>query len=398
MALSFFIKQKQDKTLSLLIDIGSASVGAALVVIEKGKPPHIIANVREDISFQEILSSARFLFSMNHALDKVLRTLQVEIKELNSRGIVASISHVFCTLSSPWFVLKTRNLNITRQKEFEVTAHTLEEFINEDITLLKEDLKETLPLKDIRIIEKKILHIKLNGYEIVNPYKQKTSQIEISTVVGVSSEKVTNSIDQKINRFLHAGPVHFGAFPVVAFSAIRDIFPTEKNFLFLDITGEATDVSLVENDLLVCTVSFPRGKNFIIREISSCMRTVHEEATTLFLMFLRGDLNDAQHTQIAEIVTRAEMEWLTRFEKTTTAFSEKNILPNKIFFTTDTDIVPLFSRLLLKSKHPTGESFNVQYLDQLIVSKFVSFETEVARDPFIVVEALFAEKILKQHN
>lgn len=398
MALSFFTKQKQDETLSLLVDIGSASVGAALVTIEKGKPPHVVAGVREDISFQEVLSSARFLFSMNHALDKVLKTLQAEINELSSQGTVVLPSHIFCTLSSPWFILKTRNINIARQKEFEVTAHTLEEFIDEDIVLLKEDLKETLPLQDIRIIEKKILHIKLNGYEIINPYKQKTSQIEISTVVGVSSEKVIHSIEQKIKSFFYVNSVHFGVFPVAAFSAIRDIFPTEKNFLFLDITGEATDVSLIENDILVSTVSFPRGKNFIIREISACLRTVHEEATTLFLMFLRGDLHDAQHTQIAEIVARAEKEWLTRFEKTIAVFSEKRILPNKIFFTVDTDVVPLFSSLLLKSKHSTDVPFNVQYLDQLIVSKFVSFETEVVRDPFIVIEALLAEKILKQHN
>ena len=42
--------------------------------------------------------------------------------------------------------------------------------------------------------------------------------------------------------------------------------------------------------------------------------------------------------------------------------------------------------------------FDVQYLDQHIVSKFVTFETEVIRDPFIVVETLFAQKLIKQHS
>jgi len=51
MALSFFTKQKQDESLVLLVDIGSASVGGALVKIEKGSAPHILVTVRE--SFED---------------------------------------------------------------------------------------------------------------------------------------------------------------------------------------------------------------------------------------------------------------------------------------------------------------------------------------------------------
>lgn len=394
MALSFFNRQKQNENLTLLIDIGSASVGAALVVIEKGKAPHVIASVREDISFQEVLASSRFLFAMNHAFDKTLKTLQEKTKTTGTPR------NVFCTLSSPWFILKTRELHIARDQEFEVTESKLEEFINEDIARLKEELKETLPPEDVRIIEKKIIHIKLNGYEIKNPYKQKTSRMELSMTVGVSSGKVIQSIEQRVNNFFHAKTVHFGAFPVAAFSAIRDIFPTEKNFLFLDITGEATDVSRVENDLLVKTVSFSRGKNYFIREISSELRTIHEEAKTLFTMFLQKELDAERQTRVAEIVTLAKTEWLTRFEKAATSTSENVALPRKIFFTTDADIEPIFSELIPTARPELLRegSFEVQYLDQLIVSKFVSFETEVNRDPFIVIEALFAEKILNQHS
>lgn len=394
MAFSIFSKQKQNESLALIVDIGSASVGAALVTIEKGKTPRVLATVREDISFQEALSSARFLFAMNQALDKVLKALQTKTPS------VGNPKHVFCTLSSPWFILKTRTVRIARQKEFEVTDSALEEFIDEDIAHLKEELKETLPPQDVKIIEKKILHIKLNGYEVKNPYKQKTSQIEVLLTVGVSSGRVVQSIERKINNFFHFNSIHFGVFPVAAFSAIRDIFPIEKNFLFLDVTGEATDVSRIDDDLLVRTVSFSRGKNFFIREISAGLRTVHEEATSLFTMFLRGELNDAQDAQVSNIVRRAEDEWLTRFEKSLSVLGERGALPLKIFFTTDTDVMPIFSGLIAraKSKLLADTEFDVQYLDHFAVSKFVSFDTEVIRDPFIVLEVLLAQKLVEQHT
>ncbi|KKS28012.1 MAG: hypothetical protein UU88_C0001G0114 [Parcubacteria group bacterium GW2011_GWC1_42_11] len=400
MELSFFNKRKQNEVLAVLIDIGSASVGASLVKIEKDKAPHILANVREDISFQEVLSSARFLFAMNNALEKVLKEIQTSIGQIDlNLEHNKTVSNVFCTLSSPWFILKTRTLDIVREKEFDVTERAIEEFIDKDIEILKDEMKEILPPKDVRIIEKKILQIKLNGYEIKNPYKQKTARVEMSTAIGVSSVKVTKSIERKINNFFHVSSIHFGTFPVAAFSAIRDIFPIEKNFLFLDITGESTDVSLVENDLIIGTISFPLGKNFFIREISTRLNTIHEEAMTLFVMFLRGELHDEQSTQIAGTIADSEKEWLARFEKAIATIAQKGVLPHKIFFTTDSDVMTLFSGLIKKAKSEllADASFDPQYLDQLIVSKFVSFGAGVTRDPFIVVEALLAEKVLGQH-
>lgn len=401
MALSFFTKQKQNEKLVLLVDVGSSSVGVALVLIARDRAPHVVLSLREDISFQEVLSSTGFLFAMNHALDKVLK--RVSGKMSNPKNSLPAPfgeapAQVFCTLSSPWFILKTRQIHITKNAEFEVSEQVLDTFINEDIVALREDLKETLPPEDLRIIEKKIIHIKLNGYEIKNPYKQKTSRLEMAVTVGVSSEKVTKSIERKINTFFHTNEVRFGAFPVALFNAVRDIFPNEKDFLFLDITGESTDVSRVENDILSNTISFSRGKNFFIREISARLRTVHVEAESLFAMYLRNELDKKKTAQVAETVAQIEEEWLIRFTKALTKLSENGSIPRKIFFTTDTDIAPLFLNLLNKAKsdYLITKSFEVQYLDQFIVSKYVSFESGVIRDPFVVIEALLAEKITKQ--
>ncbi len=394
MVFSFFAKDKQDDSLALLIDIGSASVGVALVRLENGKPPHIIAILRENILFQNTLSSARFLSSMLHALEHVLKGIQKKIK---GNGTPA---HIFCTLSSPWFILKNRQMHITRGKAFQVTTETLEGFFEEDIMSLKEELKETLPPKDIAIIEKKILQIRLNGNEMKNPYGQTTNSIELITVVSVSSIRVIQSIERKVGHFFHTSSLHFGAFPIAAWSAISDIFPMEHDFLFLDITGEATDVSLVSRGLMTGTVSFPFGKNFFIREISSAFCTPHEAAATLFNMFLAGTLDDSKNKKVLDVVTRAEMEWLARFEKSIGTLTQGWGLPSKVFFTSDADIAKLLTSLIRNAKPETlaKVTFDVQYLDKFILANFVTFDSEVLRDPFIVVEALLAIKVINHHN
>lgn len=392
MVFSFFTRLKQDESLALLVDIGSASVGAALARLEPGKAPHILSTAREDIPFQETLSSARFLSGMLHALERALKKLQTQNK---GYGVP---SHTFCTFSSPWLMLKNRKLRISRTGSFQVTEKNLNAFLDEDIELLKGELKGTLPPTDIEIIEKKIIEIKLNGYEIKNPYGQMTHQVEALAIVSLSSKRVIAGVERIIGRYFHAPSVSFGSFPVAAFSTIRDMFPMEKNFLLVDITGETTDISLVVDDLLGGTTSFSRGKNFFVREISAGEHTLHAEAVTLLGMFLRDALEGKKRDNIGSIVAQSKDKWVSHFEKSLASFTNIGPLPRKVFFTADADMAGFFTGLIntIRPESLMGEGFETLYLDQLIMTKFVTFESEVVRDPFIVVEALVAGKLIMQ--
>ena len=388
MAFTFFQKQN-DQSLTLLVDIGSASVGVALASILPGQAPRIFFTTREDIPFQAELSSAKFLLAMGHTLEHTLKTAQSKIK---GRGAPA---HIFCTLSSPWFMLKTRHITIAEEKEFMVTEKLINSFFEQDMMRMREDFKGVLPGEDIAVIERKIIHTKLNGYDIKNPYGQKTSHIEMVATVGLSSKKVINDIQTRIGRLFHSESLQFGSFPVAAFSAVRDIFPQENNFLFLDITGEATDVSLVVNDVLVGSVSFPRGKNFFVREISAGLKTPHEAAITLLNMFLHDMLDTKKKATVSQIIEVGKIEWLRRFEKATTTLAREGTLSQKVFFSSDNDVADFFTAVLAEAKSSTTShaSFTANYLDQQIVSKFVTCDTEVVRDPFLMIEALLVGKI-----
>ncbi len=392
MFFSLFSKYKKNKHLVLLIDIGSASVAAALADIEPGVVPNILATARKDITFQEKLSPPEFLRSMNQALERVLKSVQEKTKKT---GIPATI---FCSLSSPWFLLKSRHIAITEEKPITITQSSLDKILDEGIAQLKAELKETLPPEDMRIVEKKIIQTKLNGYEIKNPYGQKAARVELTMTVGVSSKQVTDRIERTVQNFFHNDPIHFGAFPVAAFSVIRDIFPTEKSFLFLDITGESTDVSLINNDVLAGTITFPRGKNFIVREISSRFNMPHEAATSVLNMFLGGALDSKRHNEILALMTKVESDWLARFEKTLTSLGASGIVSRKIFFMSDIDVAELFTGILGKAKVPlsANKNFDIQSIEPAVLEKFATSDPGTVRDPFLVTETLLAAKVVPQ--
>ena len=386
--LSFLSKRKLDGVFSVVVDIGSASVGASLIKVEDGKPVLVLATEREDISFQDKLSSSRFLFSMNHALETVLSKIQT--------GSSLAPAHVFCTLSSPWFILKIRPLVVSQEQPFGVTEKMINDLFAQDIEQMKREFKD-IPSKEIEIIEEKIIQVKLNDHEVKNPIGKTTQKMEIITSVAFSSKRVVQSVENSVQHFFPVSSVHFDSFPVVTFSAIRDIFPLDKNFLFLDITGETTDISLVNDDLLVRSASFSRGKNFLIREISSELNTSNEEAETLFDMFLRGTLEKESRTKVQDTIERSKKEWTLYFGKILQSFStETSLLPEIVFFTSDPDVAELFGRLInaYRSELVLGGLFEARYLNKFMISKYVSFDSEVIRDPFLVIEALFAKKLL----
>lgn len=388
MAFSFFTKQPSDSQTLLIIDIGSASVGAARVAIAPGKAPHILALVREDIPLQEELTSARFSRAMGHALERTLKALHKD----GDASVVPS--EVYCTLSSPWCLLKTRHIVSHTNEDRVVTEDLINDLVREDASRLKTELSATLPGSDIAVIEQKILEIKLNGYTIKSPFGQKTSHIEVVALSSLSSKKAMDDIETRIRRMTLGAPVHFGAFPVALFSGVRDIFPEQHDFLCLDISGESTEVSLARHDVLAKSVAFPRGRNFFIREISSALEVPHGAALTLFNMHLSDMLDIKRKDIVTRVVQAGSREWSERFGKALTTLAQEGALPRTIYVTVDPDLVLFFTKIIADACRASGRGeFIVRHIDQHVVTNFVSSGGGVPRDSFVIIETLLAHKL-----
>ena len=81
------------------------------------------------------------------------------------------------------------------------------------------------------------------------------------------------------------------------------------------------------------------------------------------------------------------------------SLSDDLTLPSAVFFTSDADVAPWFLDCLTSSElgefTGTGAPFDVTLLDTATMEKFSTFSPQVEKDPFIVVEALFADRIVE---
>lgn len=383
---------KPKHTSLVIIDVGSSSVGVGLAQVSAGAKPHIAWAAREEMVFQTELNFSRFFSSMLDALDRCLERLEKESNDIPKSFVVS--------FASPWYVSQTRMVTVERDTPFTVTEKGIRTLIEREVDAFRTKQLpqyENVAEEETDILEAESIQVKLNGYDVPNPYGVAARSMKMAVYVSMSSHKVLTAVEQRIFKRFHGRTVKFHSFPLVAFSTIRDTFVDANDFLFLDISGEVTDVSIVRDDVILETISFPLGKNFLIRRIAAAHNTVPEEAASLLRLFAAGKADDAVRMKLQTTLIAARQEWMKYFTEALASLSSDLALPYRVFFTADQDVAPWFADVLRSEEFEkytfTDEPFQVTIFDTPILSGFSSIAAEVPQDPFVLLEAVFAAKV-----
>ncbi len=379
----------------IVFDIGSASIGGAFVRIERGKNPEIIFTTRRDIPFQEKLNFQRFL-------DSMIKTLEEMFLVMQKAGGGVRVDRAFCVLASPWYASQTRLVHYDQKDPFTVTEKGLSKLIQKEIDLFRESkLFVRSKVGDIppEIMESKNIQMKLNGYEVRNPFGKKTSELEIALYISMIPANIYRSINESIRKFWHVPDVHFSSFSFTTFDVIRDIFTEETSLLFMDISGEVTDISLAKDNVLLESITFPAGKNMLIRALMSVMEVTPDIASSELNLYLEGKSTREHAQQVKKALDTAGREWLSLFEDALTQFASEFPIPRTIFYTVDDDVMKWFEETLRQTdftKFSQEEGvFVTRALGNTFLTKFVQVLEPAFQDPFLAIETIFANKFVR---
>ena len=376
------------------MDIGSGSVGGALVFFSEDKKPKILFSVRKPIVFQNDFKFERFLLSMLKATDQVLNEL--------SKAKLGKPKQVFCILAAPWYVSQAKAVIFENKKTFNVTSKRVDDLISREVESLKENFDahyKDLTESKAEIIEVENINMKLNGYETRLPYGKKAKKLEAHLYVSMSAGQVLQALRQKVRKELGLDNVFFNSFSLAAFDTIRDMYSQKQNFIFIDVGGEMTDVSVVRNGILVETESFPLGKNFLIRTVASELQTESVEALSSFGLYMKDKMANAGKSKIQSALAHVEEEWGEAFYKTLGSIATHITIPGTVFIIADIPFGKWFSEVI-RSKGSgnimlMGEKIETIVINPLVLSKFATFDLKVDKDAFIITESLFIDKLIK---
>lgn len=391
----FSSSNKNREEVSAVFNIGSGSVEGYLVKFSKISKPEIVYGKSAPISFQKDLNLERYFKLMIKTFDLVAQDIQKQgLLHLNFTGLRNyGVRNAYYILFSPWCASQTKIIKIKKDKPFEVSDDFMSDIIREqEKKFLSDDLAD-----DSIIIEKKIIEVKINGYKTADVYGQKAKDVELSFFLTSASESTLRELKNTARKYFNFRSSYFHSFALSSFSAIRDIYFNKEDFIYLDVHGELTDISIVKDNVFGESVSFPIGRNFFIRQLSEEFGVSVDEAYSLMNLYFSDKCNQATSQKIQASINGSLKIWLDNFHSVLTSLSLNMYLPRTIFITVSDEVSIFLAKKLKGEKFSqfslAEESFDVIILDNKTMSEYCKSDRNFKKEPSAELECVFLNKI-----
>ncbi|KKP85617.1 hypothetical protein A3B84_02005 [Candidatus Nomurabacteria bacterium RIFCSPHIGHO2_02_FULL_35_13] len=387
-----FFNLKNKKELALVFDIGSSSIGGALFEIQKLGIPKIVLSIREPIIFEDRIDINKFLSS-------TLKSIEIVAERISTMGF-GKPSKIFCVLSSPWYASQTRVIKLEKDTPFLFTSKLADSLIQKEVSLFEEENLVKFSSNDnkVRLIEFKNMKTMLNGYTTSDPLNKKAKKLEMTIFLSMSGDKILKKIEETIFKRFHAESIKFSSFVMASFTVARDIFVHQSNFLLVDIAGEVTDISMTKKDILINSISYPLGRNFIIRGVAKSLNCTLGEAESFISLYKNGHATEYVEKKLEPIINKLKNEWLSKFQESLVNLSDDISVPATIFITVDQDLIDFFSEIIKTeqfNKYTLAElEFKIIFLDVKILNGITTFKDNTNRDPFLIIESIYLNRFI----
>ena len=366
----FFEQKKTAAQTVLVVDVGSGSIGAALVSVSKNVAPKLTFSARLPITLPNESEPSRSLMVVTATLESIMKTVAAEHVVVHKTQII---------FSSPWYVSQTKIIKTDYNSPTLITHHIIDQLTKKAESQFLEESKS-----DGEVVEKRIIRTRLNGYETPNPYNKKAKNVEIAFFSSLVARDVLESVRRVIGKYFHVRNSKASVFSLVAFSAISRILPNERDFLIVDVRGEVTDVSLVTEGALIKSSSFPQGKNTLIQAVMKGSGQSVAAALSLLSTALHDGSELATQADIFKFTGAFKQAWLQAYTK---ILQEMPNMPT-VFLMADSDIEVFFENILNEIKNNS----NLRQLKHLNLKDYLE-KTSVQTDPFLALESIFATMV-----
>lgn len=391
--MGFLFSSKNNKTIAIF-DIGSGSIGGAIVKIGSSSNPVILTSVREDIILKNEVDQSSLISQMIKTLHKTASNL-LYMK-------MAPVDEIFCVLSSPWYLSENKIINFTKKnKKFIFTKKIANKILQEEISGIVKSHNDRYNIIDndydsSDVIEQHVLSVKLDGKDELSPIGKTCKEILFELIVSFSPKSCILGIKNSLGLIFHDKKVSFLSFTSATHLVLRDKLLKNNSYIIIDVAGEVTDISIISDGILSQMVSLPFGRNKLFREISNKLNIDLREAKEIFKLYSRDNIFDGQKSKISPVVYSVISKLKEDFNKVILEIPNinKNI-PKNIFITADDDIKNFMYTIFSKDCYISNNNhkFNVEKIEAnelLYLCDFVSGY----HDPFLMIEAIAINKKL----
>ena len=376
----FSFSQKNKENYSLVFNIGSGSISGGIIKFTEEPGENIVYYAKENIPFQAELSVDKHLELMKSTLEKLTSKIRAEgLKDLNNKkGKSVVMNRVFYIFSSPWSISQTKTIRIKESKPFKITKRYLNHAIDKQEKPFEIDIS-----KFGKIVEKKIIQVKINGCEVSDFYDKLTKDLEVSLFFSVVPENVLHTVEEAVSKTFNIKNIWCHSSSLSIFSVIRNLFPQKENFIHIDISEEITDVSVIKDNIVLSNASIPLGRNHFIRKLSQEMQTTEEIIDSQIRMHHSKANDELASLKFSVSMNKIAGEWLAMVSTIINSSEEKHV-PQSIFLIANSDLTFFLKEKLQK------QDFKVLLVDNNNIKPPM-----VGEDIIFKLELMFLDNLYK---
>jgi len=386
-------KKEPETGYGVIVDVHSGSVGIAIVFVESPeKDPEIIFAHREHIKIVDKPDTEGLVRALRQDLFAAsLQFSQVGLAALKAHDPYGAIRRILLVCGAPWAQTATRFIQVEDKVPFVITKEKVQSLISEAERRDEEELKTTTLLKELSIalVERAVVHTTVNGYPVSNPYGKKALEMSLAHISGLVPKVITDTVQDTTDKMLLHVPHTEHTFALVLFCVLRDLYPHSTHALLIDVSAEATEICVIQDEVMLETHVFPYGTHTFIRDVATELKTFPDEALT----HLR-EYSEKTPEHIRAAIAQVSEKYVSFLAEAYEDLSKRYIIPKHFFLVTSRKLDAFFTVLIRDASiHYTHSHGSFISLNDAVLP-----QTENAVDTTDVFFSLEARFFHKRHG
>lgn len=299
MTMSFFSFKKKKSQKYLVVGLETSHIRTCFVELDKNEKPFILAQDVQKVSGENNMRNTT-------------KALDLSLVSLFKKNPI-NVDSVICVLGGSLYKSYTNIYVKDEDTPFSFNGRNMKRISEEIFSDMSKEAETDFNLdkSNITFLEKHILHISINGYEVQSIKRENPRKIEISFFGSFANSEVLKIVESTIHRYVRRRVV-FQSSSLVQTIVARDTFQYLDDFTLVNVEDEHTEVSVISNGSFVYKNSFELGSNvFDVKALSLGFNplVLRSELSA----FLKGLLDKEKTPGLVKVIPLAQEEWRRKF-------------------------------------------------------------------------------------
>src|SRR3989344_6969762 len=329
--------KQRGKTVAVA-DIGSGSVGVAILATTHKGPSSVLAAAHATLPLEERSPEANLSGILGKVGEVAQKALTVHAEK--SRAHATHVSRVYAVVRAPW----TRSKTMRAEHAFDADTRIDKSVIS---ALAKQALEEDKDLDHTKIFEASVVRVELNGYPTARPEGKHAKHIAVSVLLSESDGSVRSGVTETLSRVFACPPPTLRSGTRALLTVLKENDVLKKYCFVVDIGAQATSLVTIRKDVATDIVHVPEGSSTILKRIAG--EKMPEETLTMMRMLAHGQCDKDACDAITQALAHAETDLVRIFGEAMAKMATSRRLPNDLILFAPADLtdwlVQFFSRL-----------------------------------------------------